>query len=816
MAQVPTMKNPQPPNKWKMMSLALVGFTEILAGLLLLAGGAALIFAGGSWYYILAGTGLIISGVLLYQKKPSGVQCFAAVFSITLAWTFYEARFDYWQLVPRLGIFWALAIVNALVFPFTQQETKRNEGGGVQPSTWIACALSAVFVAGIGSGFISHGTIGATGASPKNASVAPENNGNWASYGRTVDGTRYAPYDKIDRSNVAQLQVAWTFRTGDVATEGLEDQNTPIQVGDTVFVCTPRNKVFALDADTGTKKWEYDPQSDTKVWQRCRGVAYHQAPATPEAHARAGRRPENDRNHRQSVQSCPSRIILATNDARLIALDAVSGTRCRDFADDGQINLQKHLGRNDPGVYSQTSAPLIAGDLIILGGRVYDNLSTEEPSGVVRAFDARTGRLAWAWDLANPAIDLLPPDGTSYTPGTPNVWITPSYDAKLGLIYLPTGNATPDYWGGARTAASDRYSSSVVALDARTGKERWRFQTTRHDVWDYDVPSQPTLYDIPDGAGRRIPALIQTTKRGQIFLLDRRTGVPLARVADKPVPRDGAAGEKLSATQPYSVGMPAIGAEPLTEARMWGLTMFDQLACRIKFKRARYDGDFTPPTTRPAIQWPGFFGGMNWGGATINATNDYLIVNDIRLGHTTQLVSRADTDRMMEAAKGKRGGAHDGINPQRGAPYGVLLKNFSSPLGLPCQNPPFGTMTAIDLKTRKIVWQKPLGTAQDVGPFGWATHLPIPIGTPTLSGSLTTHSGLIFFTGTTDFYLRAIDIDTGNEIWKSRLPVGGQATPITYISPTTQRQFVLFTASGARGSSMRGDYVIAYALPPPR
>lgn len=464
-------------------------------------------------------------------------------------------------------------------------------------------------------------------------------------------------------------------------------------------------------------------------------------------------------------------------------------------------------------MYSQTSAPLVAGNLIILGGRVYDNLSTDEPSGVVRAFDARSGKLAWAWDLGNPAIDGAPSTGKPYTRGTPNVWITPSYDAGLGLIYLPTGNATPDYWGGARTVEDDRYSSSIVALDARTGKERWRFQTTRHDLWDYDVPAQPTLYDIPDSAGARIPALIQTTKRGQIFVLDRRTGIPLAGVSDKPAPQNGAPGDRLSATQPYSTGMPAIGAEPLTEARMWGLTMFDQLACRIKFKRARYDGDFTPPTTQPAIQWPGFFGGMNWGGATINATNDYLIINDMRLGHITQLLSRADVDRMTIAAKGKPGGAHEGINQQRGTPYGVLLKNFSSPLGLPCQNPPFGSMTAIDLKTRKIVWQQPLGTSEDVGPFGIATHMRIPIGTPTLSGSFTTYSGLIFFTGTTDFYLRAIDIDTGKEIWKSRLPVGGQATPITYISPETQRQYVLLTASGARGSAKRGDYVIAYSLP---
>ncbi|WP_372028431.1 membrane-bound PQQ-dependent dehydrogenase, glucose/quinate/shikimate family [Pseudomonas kurunegalensis] len=781
-----------------------LGALHALLGLFLVVGGIALAQNGGSWYYLIAGVGMLLSAYYLMRRRSIGIAIYALVFIGTVVWAAYEAGLDYWQWVPRVGIFLALAILNALAIPAFKPEMHRN--ASKKSSYSLAGVLSLVLVAGFVGAFIPHGVIEST-ATVDRSTMTPATEGNWAHYGSTAAGTRYAPYGQINKENVDELKVAWTFHTGEVAEAGLEDQNTPLQIDDTVYICTPKSQVIAVDADTGQERWRFNPKSDTGVWQRCRGVSYFDADTGAKYHD-----VQNSSAQPVAATSCRQRIIVASNDARLMAVDAHTGELCENFGDNGTVQLSQGLGSFEPGIYSQTSAPLIAGDLVILGGRIYDNIAAGLPSGVVRAFSAVTGELVWAWDLGNPQIDRLPPEGETYTKGTPNVWVTPTYDEQLGLVYLPTGNTTPDFWGGNRTEAERKYSSAVVALDVRTGKERWMFQTTHHDVWDYDVPAQPTLYDIPDGKGATVPALIQVTKRGQIFVLDRRNGNPLSDVKEIPVPQNGQ--EPLSPTQPYSVDMPAIGVDPLSEKRMWGLSVFDQLMCRIQFSKLRYDGDFTPPTTSPSLQWPGFYGGMNWGSAAVNATNDYLIVNDIRLAQIIQLKNREETDRIIEETRGKSGGAgHDGINPQYGTPYGVMLINFMSALGVPCQNPPFGSMTAIDLKTKKIAWQRPLGTVEDTGPLGIATHLPMPIGTPTLSGSLTTQSGLIFYAGTSDYYLRAIDADTGKDLWKGRLPVGGQATPMTYISPKTKKQYVLLTAGGARNSPDRGDYVIAYALP---
>jgi len=785
---------------WLPVVLACV---HALVGISLLIGGFELVRFGGSWYYLIAGLALLLSAFFLFKRRFAGIGIFAILFLGTIAWSAYEAGLDYWQWVPRLGVFLALAILNALIAP-----TLVDRAQSRVPFS-IAGVLGLVFVGGVALAFAPHGMIEGQPSTDTKANSPAETEGNWTHYGKSAAGTRYAPYGQITKENVEKLQIAWTFHTGEVATTGLEDQNTPLQIGDTVYVCTPKSQVIAVDADTGAERWRFNPKSDTGVWQRCRGVGYFDEAVGKKYHAVATSVASN-----LPATACRQRIIVASNDARVHAVDAHTGELCESFGQHGSIHLSEGMGPYSPGIYSQTSAPLVAGDLIIVGGRVYDNVAVGEPSGVIRAFSAVTGELVWAWDLGNPLIDRLPPEGQTYTRGTPNVWVTPTYDEKLGLVYLPTGNTTPDFWGAERTEAEDKYSSSVVALDVRTGKERWTFQTTHHDLWDYDVPAQPTLYDIPNGKGETVPALIQVTKRGQIFVLDRRDGKPLTAVKELPVPQNGQPGERLSPTQPYSVEMPVIGAEPLTEKRMWGLSIFDQLVCRVQFKKLRYNGDFTPPTTTPSLQWPGFYGGMNWGSASVNASNHYLIVNDIRLGHMTQLKTREETDRIIEESRGLSGGAgHDGINAQSGTPFGVMLVNFMSPLGVPCQNPPFGTMTAIDLKTKQIAWQRPLGTVEDTGPLGISTRLPMPIGTPTLSGSVTTQSGLIFYAGTSDYYLRAIDADTGKEIWKGRLPVGGQATPMTYISPKTHRQYVLLTAGGARNSPDRGDYVIAYALP---
>lgn len=431
-------------------------------------------------------------------------------------------------------------------------------------------------------------------------------------------------------------------------------------------------------------------------------------------------------------------------------------------------------------------------------------MAIDEPSGVVRAFDAKSGELIWAWDMGDPSITKEPPAGKSYTRGTPNVWSAPAFDEMLGLVYLPVGNAQPDFYGSLRSDAANKYNSSIVALDVNTGRVRWYFQTTHRDIWDYDVPSQPLLYDVVDGKGGVLPALIQLTKRGQTFMLDRRDGTPIAAVEERSVPTEGGPeSDYLSPTQPYSTGFPAIGTEPLSEARMWGATPLDQLYCRLAFRRSDYIGDFTPLSTRGTLIWPGYFGGMNWGSATIDEARGLLIVNDARIVHRLTLIPRDEVEG--------EAGAHDGLAPQVGAPFAALRENFLSPLGVPCQEPPYGTFTAIDLNTRELVWQVPIGTVEETGPFGIRTGLRMPVGMPPVGGPISTSGGLTFYAGTQDYYLRALDTQTGEELWRGALPVGSQATPMTYVSDSG-RQYIVVAVGGLNDYQGRGDYVIAFAL----
>ena len=473
------------------------------------------------------------------------------------------------------------------------------------------------------------------------------------------------------------------------------------------------------------------------------------------------------------------------------------------------VDLRTGMGAFQPPFYFQTSMPTVAGNLVIVGGWVLDNHALGEPSGVVRAYDVVTGELAWAWDLGDPAIDKLPPEGQTYTRGTPNMWSTPAYDPALGLVYLPIGNATPDYWGSHRTAVSERYSSSVVALDVRTGKERWRFQTVHHDVWDYDVPAQPMLVDFPVGEGSA-PALVQLTKRGQIFVLDRRTGTPLTRVVESPVPQGAMPGEWLSPTQPYSAEMPAVGVDAVTEKRMWGATPLDQLACRIRFRSVRYDGDFTPPggPERPSLQFPGNAGGMNWGSGAFDPRRGLLIVSDVRMPQTVSL-ERTGEARLSPARVAGR-------PPQSARAIAYASKNewLLSPLFAPCLEPPHGMISAIDVHTREIVWQVPAGTAEAQAPLGLRSGLPIPIGTLGIGGPITTAGGVTFRAATTDPYLWAYDNATGAVLWKGALPVSAAGTPSTYVSPKTGKQYVVVSAGGGGNPlAPKGDYVVAFALP---
>lgn len=761
-------------------------FCIVLAfiGLALTGGGTVLLSLGGSPYYAIVGLAYLIAALLLWRRNTSGALIVLLIAVFTLPWALWESGLNFWALFARLMSPIALAGFALLFAPSLSPTANRKLFYG---GTLLAATL---FTAGFSLAFTPHGLIRPSADIPAYKTAKGDNSpSDWASYGRSTAGDRYSPFDQINRGNVARLDLAWTYRTG--KGEGA-DQNTPLQIGDTIYTCTPTDVIAALDADTGKPRWTIDPKAAAPYWQRCRGLGYYKMP--------------------QEAQSadglCNERLVQTTIDARLLEIDSKTGAPCKGFGDNGTVQLSQGMGEVKSGYYFQTSAPLIARNLIVVGGWVIDNQEVGEPSGVIRAFNVVTGELEWAWDLGNPEVTKLPPEGQTYTRATPNMWTTAAFDDKLGLIYAPLGNTTPDYYGVNRPAFADRYNSTLVALDVTTGREKWKFQTVHHDIWDYDLPAQPVLIDLPDGNGATVPALLQTTKRGQLFLLNRQTGTPLAEVQEKPVPQEGGApGEKLSPTQPYSVGMPTIGADRVTEQTAWGLTMFDQLACRIAFRKMRYDGDFTPIGPQYAIQQPGNLGGLNWGSVSVDLPNNRVFMNDIRVPSLFALIPRGEYVDFSLATT-----AHGPSAPQRGTPYGMATELWTSRLRVPCTQPPFGTVTAVDLNTRKIAWQVPAGTAEELGPFKVKTNLPMPMGLPSYAGTSATAGGVVFFAGFQDYYIRAYDAENGSELWKYPLPVGSSATPMTYVSPKTGKQYVLISVGGAPYSTDVGDYVLAFTL----
>jgi membrane-bound PQQ-dependent dehydrogenase (glucose/quinate/shikimate family) len=958
--------------------LWLLGLLFLICGLFLTVGGIYLVMLQGSPYFALMGASMMVSGICFIYYKPFGAWLYGISYLFTIGWAIWEVGLDFWPLVSRLALLGGLAMLVAFAYPSMVNSKRRRikRNGGYKLGGIIALLL----VIAVGSAFIEHANIEATVMPEFNEVAKEELATDWRQYANTTRGTRFSGADRINKDNVNKLAVAWQFNTGDIpgnSGAGAEDQNTPLQIDDKVFVCTPNNIVYAIDADTGQQIWRFDPKATAPNWERCRGLAYYEdresatmltpqggdtdrasdvmtnapldverdtstavannnaagaslngasgaptvaerntstavtdanaagassngassAPTVAErntstavANTNAAGESSNgassapnivernistgvantnaagassngassaptvaERNTSTTVANnnaagassngassaptiaerntstavaganvvdatagvdispalktaiCPRRLFMNTIDARLVALNLETGELCSDFGENGVVDLKKHMGEIKPGFYEPTAAPLVAGNVVVVGGRIADNYSTDEPGGVVRAYDVHSGNLVWAWDPGNPTITGTPPEGQTYTRATVNVWATLAYDADLDLIYAPTGNATPDFWAGERTELDDKYSSSIVAIEGQTGKVRWTYQTVHHDLWDYDLPAQPLLYDIPVGQGKTLPALVQVTKQGEIFLLNRQTGQPLAAVEERPVVQGNVAGERYSPTQPFSVGMPSIGNQTLIESDMWGATPFDQLMCRIDFMGSEYHGLFTPPGMTKTLQYPGSLGGMNWGSVSIDPTTSYMFVNDMRIGLTNWMIPRGQI-------KAGASGIEMGVVPQEGTPFGAMRLRFMSPLGVPCQKPPYGTLSAIDLKSRRLVWQVPVGTVMDTGIGGIPMRLPIPIGMPTLGGSMATQSGLLFFAGTQDFYLRAYDSATGKEIWKDRLPVGSQGTPITYISPKTNKQYIVISASGARQSPVRGDYVIAYAL----
>ncbi|PWC49440.1 membrane-bound PQQ-dependent dehydrogenase, glucose/quinate/shikimate family [Azospirillum sp. TSA6c] len=815
-------------------SAALWAMVILLAvlGLGALGGGLWLILLGGSWYYAVAGLLFLATAALLAKRSPTALSVYALLVIGTLIWALWEAGLDWWPLSARGDV---IAVVGfLLLLPWiTRRLGERQPMAGVPaPGAYpvgvfrgaglpLTASLAVVLLVAVASWFTDphriDGTVPArqqtaSAAAPAGGLAQMNSNGmvpdgEWQAYGRTGFGQRYSPLTGITPDNADKLQVAWSYETGDLRGQPGDPKETtfevtPLKIGNRLFLCSPHQHVIALDATTGKEVWRRDLQIDQKQLAlqhlTCRGLSYRPAPpaAAPQAAASTP----------AAGGACAARLFMPTADGRLVALNPEDGSICTGFGENGQVDLWANMPNVRPGAYYSTSPPVVTAKLIVVGGTVLDNVSTKEQSGVVRAFDADSGRLVWNWDSARPDQTAPIADGQTYTVNSPNSWSIASVDEALGMVYLPLGNQPPDQFGGNRSPEVERFSSSVVALDLATGQVRWVFQTVHHDLWDYDVPAQPSLIDLTVN-GQTVPALVQPTKQGELFVLDRRTGQPVLPVTEKPAPQGAAEGDHSAPTQPVSAL--SYDPPPLTGADMWGATMFDQLACRIALKRLRYDGRFTPPSLQGSLVYPGNFGVFNWGSVAVDPQRQVAFTTPTYLAFVSQLVPRQNDTELYVQGGERPQFSLPALNENFGAPYAIKLGPFVSVLGLPCQAPPWGYVAAADLTTGKLVWKHKNGTTRDASPV----PLPFRMGVPNLGGPVMTAGGVAFLSGTIDYYVRAYDVSTGRQLWESRLPAGGQATPMTY-QGEDGRQYVLVVAGGHGSLGTKGgDSVIAYALP---
>jgi quinoprotein glucose dehydrogenase len=635
------------------------------------------------------------------------------------------------------------------------------------------------------------------------ASAAHRLDNDWSAYGGDGRGQRHAPLTQITPENVGKLELAWSFRTGELghgfarAPEALTFEATPLLIGNTLFFATATGKVFALDASSGEERWRFDAQIDPN-WNysemATRGVSYW-------------------RDRQLSAGTpCAERIVFASIDARLFALDARSGKRCDGFGEQGEVALWKGVRMRSRPDYEVTSPPAIAGDLAIVGSAIGDNRGTDLELGVVRAFDVRSGREAWHWDPI-PRAARIPADATNpdfsevesqqarWT-GAANAWAPFAVDDERGLVFVPTGSASPDFYGGERPG-DDRWANSLVALRASSGEFVWGRQLVHHDLWDYDLAAQPMLVDV-DHAGAKVAAVVQLTKTGQVFVFVRDSGEPLFPIEERPVPQTAVAGEKPSPTQPFSALPPLVPHAAVTPGDAVGFTRWDTQKCREEIAVLHSEGIFTPPGVQGSIERPGYAGGSNWGGGGWDPERQLLVANVMDVPMVVALIPRNQYEEQRDS------GAYDGweFARQAGTPYGMRRHALLSPLGAPCTAPPWGKLVAVDLAHGKIAWETPLGTSRDLAPWPlWGIA-----GAPNTGGPLTTAAGLTFIGAATDNFLRAFDSATGRELWKARVPAGAQATPMSY--ERGGRQFVVVAAGGhAKMGTQRGDYLLAYALP---
>lgn len=799
--------------------LVVYAVLALLTGAALLYLGAQLAMVGGSLYYIPAALATLAIGVLILCKSRFAVPLLFVLSAITLVWGLAEAGWNGWALIPRFNWLIVMGLLMAALWPVSRRVLDIKGKGAYLAAT---LAVPVVMLVCIIVPIVNNPEVDLAEATDRPAEAfsraRPTNPGvevaaahdatNWTAYGGSNLSQKFSPAAQITPANAGDMVKLWEFHTGDYKKPDEKysqaGENTPLKVGDTLYVCTSSQQVFALDAATGEEKWFFDPEVDPEAQFNngtsiCRGVAYYEA--------------------QQPVAECQTRILWGTMDSRLMAVDAETGARCESFGTNGEYDLSQNMNTPVVGFVGVTTAPTIIDGVAVVGHKITDGQDYRAPAGVVRAIDVITGELRWAWDLGrdDPTAPLQP--GEHFTNATPNVWSPMSADADLNLVYVGTGNASGDFFGADRTERDNEYTDAVVALDARTGQERWHFRTVNHDLWDFDIGPAMNLVDWPTENGTR-PALIQATKAGPIFVLDRETGEPLEPVTMYDAPTTpGVPEEYVAEQQPLSPGMPnTIGApnkddpETLTEADAWGISPFDQLICRIQFNAMRYDGLYTPPTTGiGSIGYPGNHGGMNWGGGAIDPERGLMLINSERLPYQIQLFPRADVPNAKSIVDERW--HKEKFMPQIGLPYAALKRPWMGPLSMPCIAPPWGYVAGIDLRTKDVIWKQPMGTAQDSGPLGIKTGLPITVGTPSNGGPLATGGGLMFIGAALDNYIRAYDSQTGELVWQERTDAGVNANPMSY--EVDGRQIVVAQVGGhqAMGTTV-GDGFVAWGLPP--
>lgn len=621
----------------------------------------------------------------------------------------------------------------------------------------------------------------------------------WAVHSGETTGSRYSPLAQITPENVAHLRVAWTYHTGEMTRRGgdafkrTKDSDIPIKIGNHLLVCTPFNRVISVDPATGKEKWVFEPNVSLEMDEHdrlaCRGVGYWKDSTAP-----AG-----------SV--CAERVFMNTTDRRLIALDLADGKPCRSFGTEGTVTVLPEKPLVTKHELSFFMPPVIINDTIALGSAVEDNRRQNSPSGKIRAFDARTGKPKWEWDMvprdpADPAYATWLND-SALTNGSGNAWGFLTPDPKTDLVYIPTTSPSLDHYGGNRPG-SNQHTQAIVALNASTGKLVWSFQTVHHDIWDYDIAPQPLLADIPIG-GKVIPALIQNTKQGYVFVLNRMTGKPVYQVDEKPFPKGDVPGEWYSPTQPVPRWPKPLRKLTISEDDAWGVFPWNKWECRDLIRKFRHGDIYIPPSEQGTIV-PWWVGGSEWPGPAYHPGRHIMVINTNRVFGVLRLIKLSEMDPAQ-----KKGIGINGATPMGGTPYAIEKQQLVASNGVPCTRPPWGALTAMDMTTGKVLWDVPLGSFEKFAPLKPRINMNW-WGVPNVGGPIVTEGGVIFIAATFDQRFRAFSLATGEELWDTVLPAEAQTTPITYSAGG--RQFVVIMAGGnGQLFNARGDALVAYALP---